>query len=193
MDLVLEITAVILGFAYLYFIIKENKICWFFGIASSLVSIWLFYRSTLYAESILYVYYVIIGVYGYVLWNKSPEEQLKVTDVKASSHLLIISVGILLSYALGYVFSNYTDAKSPFLDSTTTIFSFIASYLEAKKKLSGWIYWVVINLSTIFLYHNRSLDYYAGLTVVYTVFSVVGYIQWKKHLNKENKPYNIVH
>ncbi len=185
MDLFLELLAVVLGLIYLYFLIKENKICWIFGVVSSLVSIILFYKTRLYAESILYIYYVIIGIYGYWLWDKKQdEESLEVTDVKPYSHVVILVSGFILSYTLGYIFSNYTNALNPYLDATTTIFSFMASYLEAKKKLSGWLYWIIINLTTVFLYFSRSLDYYAGLTVIYTVFSFVGYYKWRKQSQK---------
>lgn len=186
MNLFLELLAVILGLVYLFFLIKENKLCWVFGIASSLVSIFLFYKTRLYAESILYIYYVIIGVYGYYLWDKKQDEDLlAVTDIKPYFHLLIIVSGIILSYMLGYVFSHYTNAQNPYLDATTTIFSFMASYLEAKKKLSGWLYWIIINLTTVFLYFNRSLDYYAALTVIYTVFSFIGYFKWRQRLQTQ--------
>ncbi len=181
LDLFLEISAVVLGFVYLILMIKENILCWFFGIASSFISIFLFIRTGLYSESILYVYYVVIGFYGYNLWRKGAKGNgLPVTRMKALSYPIWIGIGIVCSFGLGYFFSQTTDAVSPYFDSTTTIFSFIASYLEAKKKLEGWLFWIVINFATIALYWGRDLNFYTILTVVYFVFSIVGYIQWKK-------------
>lgn len=184
MNLYLEIGAVLFGLAYLFFLIREEKICWFFGILSSLLSIILFYRSGLYSESILYAYYVIIGVYGYVVWYTSTKKSkvFKVTDISIKGYLLSILIGATLAFVLGYVFNNYTDAKAPFLDAFTTIFSFIASYFEVKKKLASWRFWIVINTVTIFLYIGRDLNFYTVLTVVYVIFSFVGYRQWKQQL-----------
>ncbi|MFI1745025.1 nicotinamide riboside transporter PnuC [Thalassobellus sediminis] len=189
MDFYLELIAVILGLAYLFFLIKEHIICWLFGVLGSLFSILLFYRTGLYAESILYIYYVIIGVYGFVYWKKAIQEnnEFKVTDFSISTYLYLIILGELLAIILGYCFDNYTDAKMPYLDAQTTVFSFIASYLEAKKKLGAWKFWIVINFVTIALYFNRNLSLYTGLTVIYTVFSFVGYKKWKKKIANQTE------
>lgn len=184
MDLYLEITAVLFGILYLIFLIKEQIICWLFGIISSLVSIFLFYKTGLYSESILYIYYVIIGIYGYILWSKKQNGKVKelIKNMPFLNYVYLIILGAFLSYGLGYYFANYTDAKSPYLDASTTIFSFIASYLEAKKYISAWHFWIIINLVTIGLYLNRGLELYTGLTFIYVIFSFVGLYQWRKKL-----------
>ena len=90
MNLLLEIFSVGLSLIFLILLIKENINCWFFGILGSLVSIFLFYRIGLYAESILYLYYVLIGLYGYQLWaTRKKTIELPVIDVpkKKSPHL----------------------------------------------------------------------------------------------------------
>jgi nicotinamide mononucleotide transporter len=182
----LEIASVAFSLLYLVLLIKEKKVCWFFGIAGSLLSIFLFYRIHLYSESILYIYYVLIGFYGYYLWDKNEKEdnEFKISTYNISSHLVLLLVGLVGGASLGYVFETYTDADNAYLDAFTTVFSFIASYLEAKKVLSAWIFWIVLNGVTIYLYSHKALDWYAGLTVIYTVFSFVGYFKWKKVYNQ---------
>ncbi|WP_282123169.1 nicotinamide riboside transporter PnuC [Algibacter mikhailovii] len=184
MDLYLEIIAVVLGLCYLFFLIKEKIICWAFGILGSLVSIFLFYRTGLYSESILYIYYVLIGIYGFFHWKKSliANKQLPISDFSLQTYAYLIILGEILSLLLAYFFDVYTNASMPYLDAHTTIFSFIASYLEAQKKLASWKFWIVINAVTIFLYAKRDLNLYTILTLIYLVFSFVGYFQWKKKL-----------
>jgi nicotinamide mononucleotide transporter len=58
------------------------------------------------------------------------------------------------------------------------MFSFVASFMEAYKVLSGWIYWIVLNLATVFLYVSKDLYIYAGYSLVLAVLSVIGYMQW---------------
>lgn len=185
LNTILEILAVIFGLTYLILLIKEQKICWYFGIAGSLLSIFLFYKIKLYSEAILYVYYVIIGFYGLWLWtrNSSNSNKMQVTNNSINQNLALIGVGIGLAFGLGYIFKTYTNADSPYLDAFTSIFSFIASYLEAKKVLSAWLFWIVINGLTLFLYFNKDLNYYFGLTVIYSIFSFVGFVKWRKVLN----------
>jgi nicotinamide mononucleotide transporter len=184
MDLYLEIIAVLFGIAYLFFLIKEHIICWLFGVIGSLFSILLFYRAGLYSESVLYVYYVIIGIYGFVYWNKSTRKnkEFTVTDLPTIKYVYLIVLGAVLSNVLGYCFDNYTDASAPYLDAHTTIFSFIASYLEVNKWLASWKFWIVINAVTIILYFNKDFELYTALTIVYLVFSFVGYNNWNRKM-----------
>ncbi|MFC2109251.1 nicotinamide riboside transporter PnuC [Bacteroidota bacterium] len=185
----LEIVSVLLGLIYLVLLIKEKKSCWFYGIAGSLLSIFLFYRIHLYSESILYIYYVLIGIYGYRLWDKNEknDQKLKISTRGISFHTIAILVAVFLGAVLGYCFENYTDAENAYLDAYTTIFSFLASYLEAQKILSAWLFWIVINGVTIYLYSQRALDWYAGLTLFYTVASIVGLYKWTKVYKAENR------
>jgi nicotinamide mononucleotide transporter len=181
MNLLLEISAVGLSLTFLFLLIKENIYCWFFGITGSLVSIFLFYNIGLYAESILNFYYVIIGFYGYYLWNaKKKSSELPINEIASKTNLLFVGLGIILAFSLGYVLDQYTEASNPYLDAFTTIFSFIASYLEAKKVLSGWYYWIVINGLTIGLYLNKGLYFYFALTLLYFALSIYGLREWKK-------------
>ena len=177
--LAIEILATITSLSYLILLIRQNSWCWPLAIISGFLSICLFLELKLYSESILYGYYILIALYG--LWNWSrPKKQLKVSTWKSKYHAIAIIVGAFLSFGMGYIFATQTDADRPYLDSTTTIFSFIASILEARKILSGWIYWIIINGVTVGLYFSKSLDIYAVLMIVYFVMSIVGYSVWRK-------------
>jgi nicotinamide mononucleotide transporter len=183
MNLLLEIAAVGLSLTFLILLIKENIYCWFFGVTGSLVSIFLFYRIGLYAESILYCYYVLIGFYGYRLWNsRDNTQELPVIDVLPKRHLNYIFFGVITALFLGYILKNYTEASNPYLDAFTTIFSFIASYLEAKKILSGWYYWIIVNGVTLGLYLNKELYIYFILTLLYFALSFYGLREWKRKI-----------
>lgn len=183
----LEIMAVLFGLAYLFFLIQEKRICWLFGIASSLLSIVLFYQNNLYSEAILFVYYVIIGVYGYWLWTTKSAQNTPVEIVNIPKKILLICIliGSLGAVSLGWFFANHSDADSPYFDAATTAFSFVASYLEVKKYIAAWLFWILINGATIFLYQSKDLNIYTLLTVVYFAFSFFGFWNWrKKYTNK---------
>ncbi len=182
---VIEIISVLFGLTFLVLLISQNILCWWFGIVGSLLSIFLFYHTKLYSEAILYTYYVLMGFYGYYSWsNNKPKNNLTlaVSEKGLSFHLMAIVSSALTAIYLGWYFENYSDANSPYLDALTTIFSFLATYLEAKKILSAWIYWIIINGFTIVLYLTKGLDIYATLFVVYFIMSFIGYFKWKKSL-----------
>jgi len=176
-----EIIGTVLNIFFIVLVIKENIWCWLFGILGSLVSIYLFLEAKLYSESILYSYYVIIGVYGWRKWKSNSEKEgLKVSEIKWFIHLAWISVCIALALALGWLFKNHTDANNPYFDSFTTVFAFLATYFEAIKLRSAWFYWIVINGFSIWLYQIRGLEIYSLLMVIYFILSFVGLYQWQK-------------
>ena len=126
------------------------------------------------------VFYVVAGIYGWITW-KNQKQQNEVYQHTLLSHLYIIITGVLLSVGLYFVLSTFfNEAQKPLIDSFTTIFSFIATYLTAKKWIENWIYWIVIDLITTYLYFSRALEIYALLMFFYSFIAIYGYFQWKK-------------
>ena len=187
MLLTIEIIAVLLNLVYLVLLIKENIWCWPSGILASLLSIYLFYNARLYSEVILYSFYVLIGIYGWLVWSGklSKESNVLIKKWKVKPHIVAFLIGILGTLGLGYYFGTKTDADKPYLDAFSTSFSFVASFMEAHKVLSAWVYWIVLNLFSIWLYYSRELHIYSGLMVVYTVASIWGLLEWRKKYHSQ--------
>jgi nicotinamide mononucleotide transporter len=175
----IEILATLAGLIYIIFLIREKIICWPFGIAGSLLSIYLFIDGKLYSEAFLYSYYVVMGFWGWIRWGqRESAHENPVVRYGLPAHVVIILVSSFAAIALGSFFANYTDAQRPYIDAFTTAFSFAATYMQVKKVLETWLYWIVLNVTSIWLYMDRSLDIYAALIFVYAVLSVWGLIQW---------------
>ncbi len=190
----IEIGAVISGLIYVILAAYENILCWFFGIIGSLLSIYLFYSGKLYAESALYLYYVIAGFYGWYAWSRRKNEEvfyetessvLKIHTWKSSQHLQAIGLGIILALVLAWSLKTFTDAQLPLIDAFTTIFSFIATYMVTRKILENWLYWIFIDLVTAGMYFHREYYLYALLMIIYTVIAIVGYLKWKDLQQKD--------
>lgn len=186
-----EIGAVLAGIVYVVLAGRESVWCWLFGIVGSALSIYLFYTSQLYAESALYAYYVVAGVYGWYAWTHdrlgARNRQMVITAWPLSRHLIWIGIGVGLSLLLGYGLKTYTNAKFPIIDAHTTIFSLIATYLVTRKVLSNWVYWIVIDAVSAGLYAARDLFLYALLMVAYTGIAVWGYRQWRHHYKQQER------
>jgi len=175
---VVEWTAVILNLLFLILLIKEIVWCWPFGIIASFISIFLFIHAKLPAEAILYSYYVGIGIYGWIVWTKKRDEPLIIQRYSLLRHVLLVGGGIILSLGLGKLFEGKSFSEKSYADAFSTIFSFIASFLEAQKVLFGWIYWIVLNFFSVWLYHERGLDIYAGQMVIFGFVSIWGMYNW---------------
>lgn len=184
---ILEIVAVAFNIGYVILATRANAWCWPLGIIGSLLSIWLFVEIKLYAESVLFVYYVIVGFYGWYQWKKkrtsSDDLQIRVWEVKY--HLLLFLGGYLATWLLFLILHKFTDAAMPLLDSFTTVFSFIATWLTAKRYIENWIYWVAVNLLTIYLYFSRGVEVYAFLSLINTLMAVYGMYNWNKDFKKQ--------
>ena len=179
LNTVIEILATLFGLCYIVLLIQEKILCWLFGIAGSLLSVYLFIATKLYSEAFLYSYYVVMGAWGWIHWaRRERAHDNPVTRYRAQDHLLVIAVAALGALALGSFFAHASDAQRPYIDAFTTSFSFAATYMQVKKVLENWYYWIVLNGVSIWLYMDRSLDIYAMLIFVYAGLSILGLYQW---------------
>lgn len=182
-DRIIELFAVFTGLIFLLLLIREHILCWPFGIVSSVAFAVLMYRSQLYSESILYGIYVVLGFYGWYSWRSKDDQAVPIQRVQASRVFLSVAIGLAMAFLLGYYFKNNTDAQRPYADAGSTVFSIIATFMEAHKWLVAWLFWIVINGFSIWLYYDRSLNLASILMIIYFVMSIVGYIEWKKRLS----------
>ena len=186
---VLEIVSVIFNVGYIILAARENIWCWPFGIVGSGLSIALFIDARLYAESVLFTYYVVMGVYGWYQWSgkRTTGNALQISEWPWRNHLVMLGVGYLGTFLLFLTLRHFTDAEMPLLDSFTTIFSFIATWMTARRLLENWIYWIAIDALSVYLYLSRGLEVYALLTFIYTIMAIYGYFNWRKdHLKQAN-------
>ena len=185
----LETLAVILGIAYIVLAMRENSLCWYCAFASTALYVWIFGDVSLYMESALNVYYMGMAVYGWFLWRRGGEQKAGVRIVRwpVSRHLQIVCVTVILSLVSGYLLSEHTDAHRPFVDSLTTWSSVLATFMVAKKVLENWLYWILINTISIFLFIERDLDQTAAMFSLYLLLSVLGYMTWQKSYANQNQ------
>jgi nicotinamide mononucleotide transporter len=179
--LIVEILATGASLLYIILLIREKIACWPFGIAGSLLSIYLFIDARLYSEAFLYFFYAVMGVWGWIHWHRRIEQDSNpVIRWRLHHHVRAIVIACVIAIGLGYTVHFYSDAERPLFDAFITIFSFLGTYLEITKVLEAWLYWLLINLASVWLYHDRSLDIYAVLIGIYSLLSVWGFISWRK-------------
>ena len=172
----IEASAVIFSVIYVLLAAKKNIFCWYAAILSVLLYFFICIDAKLYAESGLQLFYLFMAFYGLYSWNKKNETNI--ISINAKTHIKLIIIGLLLTFLLGYYLTIFTSAASPLIDSFTTIFSIIATFMVAKKILENWIYWIIIDIVSIQLYVSRELYLTAVLFLIYTVIAIYGYYTW---------------
>ncbi|HEY0299230.1 MAG TPA: nicotinamide riboside transporter PnuC [Arachidicoccus sp.] len=188
---IIEIISVVFGLLYVVLMMRQNIWCWICGIISSALYILSCFHAKLYLEGGLNFYYVIVGFYGWYLWlqkNNTSEQTLRVSEWQAPLHIINILICAGLTILLGKIMQLHSDSPRPFFDAAITVFSFGATILEARKILSAWIYWFVINAASVMLMLDRNMNGYAILSAVTTILCVKGYLDWKKSKQQSESP-----
>lgn len=178
-----EALAVALGVAYLLLAVRESLWCWYAAFFSTAIYLWLFWQVQLPMESALQLYYLVMAVYGWHQWRQGSgaESSLAISSWSGQRHALAIGAVLLASAVSGTLLARYTDAALPYLDSFTTWGSILTTWMVARKVLENWVYWLVIDSASIWLYLERGLLLTAGLFAVYLVIVCFGWRQWLLH------------
>ncbi len=179
----IEIIAVFTAILYLVLAVRQNILCWSAWIVSSCLYSFIMFQANLYMESLLQIFYIIMGIYGWIEWNKrNSEVGFEVNTMTFLDHIKIISGILVMSIVFGLLLERFTDAALPFWDSLTTWGAVLTTYLVAKKFLENWIYWFVIDFISVFLFISRDLYLTAGLFVAYLIIICFGYKAWKSQM-----------
>ncbi|GAB3286934.1 nicotinamide riboside transporter PnuC [Parahaliea aestuarii] len=182
-----ELIAVVLGVAYLLLAVRESLWCWYAAFVGTAISLYLFWQVGLVMESALQIYYLAMAVYGWWQWQQSSggvsdeAGQRPISRWTLRQHTVAISAVLALSAISGNLLTAYTNAAMPYLDSFTTWGAILTTWMVARKVLENWIYWLVIDGASIYLYIDRELYLFSALFAVYLVIVVAGFWQWLHH------------
>ncbi|MFT4205152.1 MAG: nicotinamide riboside transporter PnuC [Chitinophagaceae bacterium] len=181
---ILEYIGVALWVVYLTLAVQEKIACWIFGILASCITIVNFYHSKIYSEALVNCYYVFAGAYGWYNWSRHQKEnksaRVPVQVWSLSRHIVFYVATALVALTWGIVMHRHTDSPKPYIDATTAAFSFLTTYMEARKVLTTWLNWFVINLCLVYLQVDRHIPLYAGLSAFFALMSIRGYFKWRQ-------------
>ncbi len=177
-----EGVAVVLAIAYLLLAAREHPACWACALVSTIIYTALFWNVSLLMESMLNVYYMLMAIYGWWLWQRGGARRraLAITRWRVRRHLLVIGGVVVAAVVTGTLLSRYSGAAWPYVDSFTTWGAIVTTWMVAQKVLENWLYWLVIDAVSIPLYIDRGLYLTATLFALYLVIVMFGFVQWKR-------------
>ena len=178
----LELMAVVFAVAYLVLAVKENSLCWYAAGISTLIFLFIFWDVKLYMESGLQIYYLAMAFYGWYQWRGAQTEtvSLRVSKWHAKQHVVALALIATLTFISGSLLNSGTDANLPYLDSFTTWASVVTTFMVARKILENWLYWLVIDSVSIYLYLDRELYFTSLLFAIYIVIIFFGWFAWNR-------------
>ena len=173
----LELLAVVFAVAYLVLAVRENSLCWYAAGISTLIFLFIFWNVKLYMESGLQIYYLAMAFYGWYQWRDAQTEtvSLRVSKWRAKQHVVALALIATLTFVSGSLLNSGTDANLPYLDSFTTWASVVTTFMVARKILENWLYWLVIDSVSIYLYLDRELYFTSLLFAIYIVIIFFGW------------------
>ena len=183
---VFEILAVLLAIAYLLLAIRQDPLCWLAAALSTLIYLVLMYRVELYMQTLLQLFYLYMAAYGYWSWRHGGEEhasgELSVRQWNIRQHFLSVASILFLTGIIGYLMTEHTGANQAYLDTFISLSAMLTTWMVTQKILDNWLYWIVIDSLSVWLYLEADLYFTAGLYVFYTLMCIFGYREWKKTL-----------
>ena len=181
---VTEIIAALLGVANIALLVRRSIWNYPFGMASVAFYVVVFHDSLLYSDAALQVFFFVMQIYGWWNWYHARDtEGLAKTELMTNrARLLWIGVVAAITVAEGWFLKHHTNDAAPWMDANTTALSVVAQYLLSVRKIENWVLWIVTDVVQIGLYAWKGLYPTTALYLIYLVMSVLGLIEWRRHL-----------
>jgi nicotinamide mononucleotide transporter len=180
----IELLGAILGFAYIFYSIRQSILTWPIGLLTSALYVVVFFVSKLYADMGLQLYYVAISIYGWFEWIRGDQalhmEPVKVSRINAKLAVILSVVSFLLFLVIWYILKKFTDSPVPMADGFATALSIVATWMLARKILEHWLVWIFVDAFSVGLFFYKQLYPTVVLFIVYTVMAYIGYREWKR-------------
>ena len=215
LNIILEIVAAAFGILSVFYAKKENILVFPTGIISTGIYVYLLSQWSLYGDLIINIYYTIMSLYGWYMWNKiidNKEHHIPISRTNLKDKFIafgiftftaifvlfiygkynIIDTSLGFSGSIKHVFSNLDTLNNfrsvtPYIDTFTTASAFVAMWLMANKKLENWIFWIITNIVSVPLYFVKGYGFTGIQYFIFLILAFYGYIAWKKSLNSKQQ------
>jgi nicotinamide mononucleotide transporter len=181
----LEIVAVVISLAMVGCNIREIHWGWPLAIISSLMYFAIFWRSKLYGDATLQIFFAVVAVWGWFQWlrgRRADGSALTVSRLKQRGLLITVGACAVLWPATGLFLKTFTDTDVPWWDAFPTAVSLVGQFLLGRKYLENWGVWIVVNVVSVGLFAYKDLWMTVALYTLFIGLSVVGWREWRKHL-----------
>ncbi len=181
----LELIALVLALAMVGCNIREIHWGWPLAAISSVLYFALFWRSKLYGDAALQVFFAVVALWGWAQWLRGRQADgsaLTIRHLTAQGRWCVLLVCALLWPATGWFLHRYTDTDVPWWDAFPTALSVVGQWLLGRKYLANWAVWVLVNVVSVGLFAWKGLWLTALLYSLFVALSVVGWRAWQRKL-----------
>ena len=181
--LLLQLIGTALGLLYLWLEYRADIRLWIVGLIMPVVHGMLYFKAGLYADCSMQVYYVLAGIYGWIVWRRIPKKEEPSRGIGRVPLRMLPALAALyaaLHGAIWFVLARFTDSTVPFWDAMTTALCIVAYWMLSRKWIEQWLVWLAVDLLTVGLYLYKGIPITAGLYALYSALAVAGYLRWRR-------------
>lgn len=180
----IEIIAVFFGLISVWYARNENILVYPIGLVNVVLYVYIFLISKCYANMGINAYFVIMSIYGWYKWAKKDknEKHIPITRCNKKEYLFNSGLFVVSLIILYFVLKTQTDSKIPILDSITSSFYIVAMWLQTRKKLGSWVFWIIGDLLIIPLLVSQGLLFSGFQYFVFLIIAISGYFEWRKKI-----------
>lgn len=181
----LEIVAFAIALAMVGCNIREIHWGWPLAIVSSVLYFALFWRSKLYGDAALQVFFAVVAFWGWLQWLRGRREDgsaLTVSRLSRAALTRVLLACAVLWPATGLFLKHFTDTDVPWWDAFPTAVSIVGQFLLGRKFIENWAVWIVVNVVSVGLFAYKGLWLTALLYTLFIALSGVGWRAWQRKL-----------
>lgn len=174
----LEIISLITGVISVYFTIKQNILCWVFGVISCFFLALYFTEMNCYANVLLQVVSIIQCLIGILNWYKKDSKEVTKNGLDKTVSFTFLSI------VFGLIFTHVTTHNDNwlYLDGVSGFIALFATWLLITKKIESWWVFAISNICIIMLFIHQGSYYLVGYYTLLILMDIKGYKEWKKEL-----------
>ena len=177
----LEVVAFAMAIAMVVCNMRVHVAGWPLAIASSMLYGLLFWRSRLYGDAGLQVFFVAVAAWGWWQWRRGTGDDgraLVVRTLSARGRIAAMLAVALAWPAVGLFLARTTDTDVPWWDAFPTAASVVGQWLLGRKYVENWPTWLVVNVVATALFAWKGLWLTVVLYAIFAVLSIAGWRAW---------------
>ena len=187
----LELFAVIMNITSVVYAKRNNILVYPTGLIGTGIFVFILLNFSLLGDTIINAYFFSMSIYGWYFWSRKKDEvfinQVSTINRNEIKYLFILAFSSLIFIYFVYDYFDKWNNWTAYLDNITTAIFFVAMWLMARRKIESWIFWIIGDLITVPLYFYKGLTISSIQYIIFLILAVLGYISWKKILDKNHQ------
>jgi len=164
---------------------RNNIHTWWTGTVGCALFAVLFFKTQLYADALLQLFFIGSNVVGWARWHARRDQQTAATiqrPIRRTPPLVLVAAvtaAIAIAAAHAWLLRRFTDAFAPVPDALVLVLSLLGQLLLIGRRIETWWCWIAVNSVAVPLYFARGLTVTSVLYVGFLVNAVISLRHWR--------------